>query len=250
MSKPVDSVTTEGPLDTLQQVSLPKFDEHADDYDLLHARSIAASGEATAYFARYKLDCLLRLDLQRGVPILDYGCGIGNLTEQLVTRFAKVHAYDPSKKSMDVARSRAASAIFHDDADRIPARHFGAAVLSGVLHHVPPSERAALLRRVRAALVPEGTLIVFEHNPLNPLTRRAVRQCPFDDDAVLLWPWQGKALARSAGFSRAVVRHIVFFPRAFAWLRGLEPKLGWLPAGAQWMMVASAGSRAPFGSTL
>jgi SAM-dependent methyltransferase len=216
------------------------FDAYAENYDALHAASVAASGEPTEYFAQYKLEWLDRLGLSGDVPVLDYGCGIGNLTEKLVTRFSRVHGFDPSQKSLAVARRRAPAATFYDRENVIPARHFGAVVLSGVLHHVPVSERAGLLERIRAALVPGGKLIVFEHNPMNPLTRRAVGHCPFDHDAVLLFPWEAKTLAARAGFSPTVVRYIVFFPKALARLRPLEPKLGWLPIGAQWTLVGTA----------
>jgi len=218
----------------------PKFDDYADRYESDHARSVAVSGEPTEYFARYKLDCLLRLGLDRSEPILDYGCGVGNLTEQLVGHFTEVHAFDPSPKSCDVARRRAPGAAFHKEPGQLPMRHFRAVVLSGVLHHVPRSERETVLESVRATLAPGGELIVFEHNPLNPFTRWIVHQCSFDDDAVLLWPREARALVRRAGFSRCDVHYIFFFPHALAWLRRWEARLAWLPAGAQWMMVASA----------
>jgi 2-polyprenyl-3-methyl-5-hydroxy-6-metoxy-1,4-benzoquinol methylase len=216
-----------------------KFDDCASSYDALHAESITASGESTEYFARYKLACLQRLGLRSQGAVLDYGCGIGNLTEQLVTSYADVHAYDPSQKSLEVARRRAPRATFHESADDLPNGRFEAVIVAGVLHHVPPRERPALLTQLRDKLAPRGKLVVFEHNPLNPLTRRAVSACAFDDDAILLWPWEAKRLVANSGFSDTRLDYIVFFPRALAALRPLEPKLAWMCLGAQVMVVGA-----------
>lgn len=214
-----------------------KFDEYAQSYDRLHQASVTASGESTEYFAAYKLSCLDRLGLDTSAPILDFGCGIGNLTEQLVGRFEAAYGFDPSKESLAVARSRAEGAVFYEEQAQIPDAFFETAVLSGVLHHVAPKERRALLREVVSKLRPGGRLVVFEHNPLNPLTRRAVAACPFDDDAILLSPWGARRLLRSAGLLDIQLDYIVFFPKPLARLRPLEPKLRWLMLGAQMMLV-------------
>jgi hypothetical protein len=63
--------------------------------------------------------------------------------------------------------------------------------------------------------------------------------CAFDDDAVLLWPWQLRPLLRSAGFEVDRVDYIVFIPRALAKLRPLEPYLRHLALGAQTLTVAT-----------
>ena len=217
--------------------SAEKFDQYAEQYDALHHASITASGESPVYFADYKVDCLRRLGVTAGTPVLDYGCGIGNLTERLVVGLRDVHGYDPSQKSLEVARSRAPSATFYQRDDEIPNAHFGCAVLSGVLHHVRPEQRRELLQTVRAKLAPGAFVVIFEHNPFNPLTRHAVATCPFDDDAVLLWPRELKRLLRECAFSRVRLDYIVFFPHALSLLRPLEPRLRWLFAGAQTMTV-------------
>jgi len=223
--------------DAKQQTGEPSFDRHARDYDQLHAESIKASGESTTYFAEYKLQCLERLGVEE--PILDFGCGIGNLTEQLVKKFGRVHGYDPSSESLRMARPRAKSAIFHEDLDDVPNGHFQTAVLAGVLHHVEPNARGALLAEVQKKLAPSGKIVVFEHNPINPLTRRAVASCAFDDDAVLLWPWQLRRTLAGSGFIDVDLRYIVFFPKFLAALRPLEPKLSRLWVGAQTMCTAT-----------
>jgi 2-polyprenyl-3-methyl-5-hydroxy-6-metoxy-1,4-benzoquinol methylase len=183
------------------------------------------------------VQCLKRLGLAPTASILDYGCGIGNLTERLADGVREVHGFDPSAKSLEVAGARAKGATFHQEHDSIPNDHFACAVLSGVLHHVPPAERRALLATVRTKLAPGGFVAVFEHNPWNPLTRRAVATCPFDDDAVLLWPPEVKRLLREAGLARVQLDYIIFFPRMLARLRPLEPQLRWLFAGAQTLTV-------------
>ncbi len=234
--QPQDS-TTPGPTHA-------KFDAYAETYESLHANSIGPSGEQPSYFADYKADCLERL-VGKGMPdpVLDYGCGIGELTERLVLRFPVVEGYDPSEKSLEVAAAKVPSAQFHRDPGRIPQRRFGLVILANVLHHVPLAEREGLLGSIARLLLPErGRLVIFEHNPYHPLARWSVAHCPFDDDAVLLGPVETRGLVRRAGFVPVRSQFIVFFPRALAFLRKLEPKLGWLPAGAQVMTVARLGS--------
>jgi SAM-dependent methyltransferase len=220
-----------------------KFDSYARDYLSLHKKNIAITGEEPVYFAKYKLACLERLlGPTFDAPVLDYGCGVGPLTEQLVTRFTQVHAFDPSRESIALASARAPRATFYASEPAIPDGHFGLAVLSCVLHHIPPAQRPAVLETARAKLRPDGRLVIFEHNPLNPLTRRAVAQCPFDDDAILLWPGEACRLLKSNGFRDVRRDFIVFLPRALARLRWLEPHLRAIPIGAQMMLV---GTRAP-----
>ena len=211
-----------------------EFDAYAHRYDDLHKASIAASGEDPEYFAVYKQRTLERL-LGRSfsAPVLDFGCGIGNLTRLLVESFPTVHGYDPSASSAKLAAERAPSARFFDAIGALPRGEYGAVVVANVLHHVAPAERAALLSTLHELLAPGGRVVVFEHNPLNPVTRRAVAACPFDENAELLWPWEVKRLLRGANLAAIALDYIVFFPRALAGMRGLEPSLGWLPLGAQ-----------------
>lgn len=211
-----------------------EFDAYAHRYDDLHSASIAASGEGPEYFAVYKQRTLERvLGAKFAEPILDFGCGIGNLTRFLVESFPEVHGYDPSSASVELAAKRAPQATFFHAIERLPRASYGAVVVANVLHHVPPAERPALLALVREVLAPGGRVVVFEHNPLNPVTRRAVAACPFDENAELLWPWEAKRLLRDAQLGEVELDYIVFFPRALAKIRGLEPRLGWLPLGAQ-----------------
>jgi len=216
-----------------------KFDAYAEDYTRLHANNVSVSGEEPDYFASYKVDCLERKGVQRSEHILDFGCGVGNVTAKLAERFQNVAGYEPSPASAEKARARVPSAVIHHDIAALPDATFDVAVLSCVLHHVPPSERPRLLEQLLQKLRRGGRLFVFEHNPFNPVTRYAVATCEFDDDAVLLWPWEAKRLLSDNGFTGVNLDYIVFFPKPLAFLRGLEPRLSWLPAGAQQLLVGT-----------
>jgi len=216
-----------------------EFDQYAGSYDDLHKQNVAISGEGPEYFAVYKQRFLERLLGRQRTPLLDFGCGIGNLTRLLVGPFADVAGYDPSVDSVALARQRAPGATFYADLDAIPQGHFGAVVVANVLHHVPPAERAPLLAKVAQVLAPGGKLVVFEHNPHNPVTRKVVRDCAFDENAVLLPPRETRGLLEGAGLGATSLDYIVFFPRPLAALRGLEPSLSWLPLGAQYAAWAS-----------
>jgi hypothetical protein len=109
-----------------------------------------------------------------------------------------------------------------------------------VFHHIPPGERACWVSELRRVIRPGGALFVFEHNPLNPLTRKVVNDCPFDEDAILLPRRETTTLLRDAGFEDVAADYIVFFPQALAVLRPLERRLAWLPAGAQYAVHGRA----------
>jgi len=210
-----------------------KFDQYAQTYEQAHAQSVRLSGEGPEYFAEHKLGCLLRLGVSPAHGVLDYGCGTGGLTRLLTTRFASVAGYDPSARSLDVARARAPGATFYTSPGEVPEAAFDAVVLSGVLHHVPPAERLPVVSAAAGKLRAGGRLFVFEHNPYNPLTRRAVRDCPFDDDAILLPPREVRALLRGGSLGAVRQDYVLFFPKALERLRSLEALLRAFPLGAQ-----------------
>jgi hypothetical protein len=85
----------------------------------------------------------------------------------------------------------------------------------------------------------DGRVLIFEHNPFNPVTRWVVNQCQFDRDAVLLKPKEAIAHLRAAGLRFVRRDYIVFFPRPLSLCRPLERYLLWCPLGAQYVITGS-----------
>lgn len=223
----------------------PEFDRYASSYRELHAENIRITGETPDYFAEYKARHSARFTRSRlPVPcILDYGCGIGNATGFLVRHFpaCEIAGTDVSGASLEIARSRTPGARFlemRDDATQFEDASFGLVFVSCVLHHVRHERHAATLAELRRVLAPGGWLVLYEHNPLNPLTVRAVESCEFDRTAVLIGARELRQSVAAAGFAEIVTRYIVFFPNFLRFLRRLEPLLGWLPLGAQYCILA------------
>lgn len=217
------------------------FDHYAERYDATVQAAIGASGESVAFFAELKAR-LARQEAPAARAILDVGCGIGNVTRALARAFPRAHVMgsDPSPESIEIARARAdAPVTFAVSRDTLPFADatFDLAVAACVFHHIDAADRAHWAAEIARVLRPGGRFVLFEHNPLNPLTRRVVARVPFDEGVELLTRGDSARLVRSAGFRVARSRFYFFFPRALRALRGLEPALGWLPVGAQYYVV-------------
>jgi SAM-dependent methyltransferase len=220
----------------------PEFDRYAR----LHGESIRASGEEPAYFAASKAAYVARAVAgQPPARLLDFGCGIGGtlgfLREELPG--TKLHGMDVSPESLAMAgQAHPDVALNLIEGDRLAMDDdtVDVAVAACVFHHIPPVERANWLSELRRVLKPGGRLFVFEHNPWNPLTQKVVRDCEFDEDAILLSSIETRGLLRDAGFSGTHVDYTIFFPHALAALRPLERLLTRVPMGAQYVASGRA----------
>jgi hypothetical protein len=109
-----------------------------------------------------------------------------------------------------------------------------------VLHYAAPSTHSGIISLVKSRLAPGGHLYIFEHNPLNPLTRLAVHRCPFNANAILLLARQACSLLVGSGFEEVVIQYTLFAPACLRFLGFIERYLHGLHFGAQYCARATA----------
>jgi SAM-dependent methyltransferase len=223
----------------------PAFDEYGESYDELMKKSIGFMGQNHDYYTQAKAACILdvlrrKFGNTKKLQVLDVGCGIGKTDGFLFSDFGKLSGVDISSASIERAR-RENPMVHYEvyDGHVLPFvdEAFDAAFLICVLHHVVPMERAALLTEARRILKPGGVLLIFEHNPFNPLTQLAVARCEFDHDANLLSRGLSVRLSQTAHMQVFEKRYILFLPFRLKWFSRVEKGLGQLPAGAQYYVA-------------
>lgn len=217
------------------------FDNYTSNYNqLLYQRTRLFSSDE-AYFARYKVQILSERIQREPRRVLEFGCGIGRNIPFLCETFrsAEIMGSDISAISLEIARAKNPGIYFWREGDVAAAqRDFDLILVAGVFHHIPTSERVAVARLLFSRLVSDGLVFVFEHNPYNPVTRRIVSNCPYDEDAVLLRPGELKDLLWQGGLQVKERRFSLFFPPWLKLALPLERYLGWLPLGGQYWMLA------------
>ena len=185
-----------------------------------------------------------------GMRILDYGCGAATLLRLMaeVGVRASLTGCDVSIGMLEEAghrwpeRLRSAKPAlrlqrgpqtpFHDG-------EFNLVVVSAVLHHVPPGDRPPVYAELRRVTQAGRHVVVFEHNPLNPMTRFVVSRTPIDRDAALLQSVEVAHGLAVAGATDVHTRYLMFTPPRMRAFDFLEAALSWLPMGAQYVVTAT-----------
>ena len=232
-------------------INRAEFDKFAEEYLATHTDNLKISGEDPAYFARYKIDEVRRRWTRehRAEPkaVLDFGCGIGASLPHLQAAFpaAQVTGLEVSEKSLTIARDRAPAGIrlvVYDGGPvlPLPEASFDLIFTACVFHHIDQPLHQPLFSALHRLLKPGGVFCIFEHNPINPVTRYIVATCPFDENAVLIGGGDLKARLRKSGFGAIRLAYTGFFPGALRALRPLEPGLKSIPLGAQYYAWADA----------
>ncbi len=217
------------------------FDQFTENYNQLlneQTRFFSANEE---YFARYKVEVIHKQVSSPVRRLLEYGCGIGRNIRFLQQGFpnAVIAGSDISKASLEIARRDNPEAeFFHEDENFGSTNQFDVIFVAGVFHHVPVVQRAEVAKSLFKRLSENGLIFVFEHNPFNPITRRIVSNCPYDEDAVLLKPSELNRLLIEAGLTVVRKAYCLFVPPSFSMLARLESSLGWLPLGGQYWVQA------------
>ena len=220
----------------------PLFDGYGETYDEAMKKSIGFMGQNHDYYTAAKVAHLLdilrrRLGDPRNLRVLDIGCGVGKTDRFLAPDLGALTGVDVSPASIERARRENPQVRYEAyDGKTLPFAEasFDAAFLICVLHHVLPEDRVALLAEVRRVLKPGGLLLVFEHNPFNPLTRLAVARCAFDRDAQLLSRGLSARVLAEAGLSVFEKRYILVSPFAFKGAEWIERRFRQAPLGAQY----------------
>lgn len=217
------------------------FDDYTENYNQLLREGTGFFSSSEEYFARYKVN-LVRKQVDTPVNrILEYGCGIGRNIPFLQQAFpdAVIMGSDISSASLDIARrDNTGVEFFREDENTESTNLFDVIFVAGVFHHIPIAQRAEVAKMLFNRLSPNGLLFVFEHNPYNPVTRRIVSNCPYDEDAILLKPTELQSLISEAALAVECKAYCLFVPPSLSILTWLENWLGWLPLGGQYWVQA------------
>ena len=227
--------------------SFDNFDEFANEYRSIHTENVRVSGADSFYFAMHKVEQVSRYETtKQPCRLLDIGCGDG-VAELFMAKLmpaCRVDGIDISAKSIDAAREKnipgTTFSVYDGKTIPFPDESFDIVFMAAVLHHIDFSFHPALMKEMYRVLKPGGRIYLFEHNPLNPLTRYLVKTCVFDKDARLLGYRYCGRLLQKASFREIKKKFILFFPRKGLLSRmiPMEEKLGWLPLGGQYMYRA------------
>jgi len=226
-----------------------EFDEFAQDYGATLAKTISFSGEAPSFFWQYKVAAAAEIAKSNRIRvdrILDFGSGVGNSLPFFSRYFpnSRVTCADVSGGSLEVSAARFPGVADHLEIQgkrlSLPDSCVDLVFSACVFHHIRRAEREDWSTELRRVCRPDGMLIVFEHNPWNPLTLKAVHDCPFDRDVNLISARQFRRSLVNTGWCDAKVIYALFFPRPLAFLRGVERFLRSVPLGAQYAAIATA----------
>lgn len=229
------------PLIDMEKEELEDFSKFAHEYKSLVDKGLKFGGEKGEYYSEYKAKWMKRyLGEDFSGKILDYGCGIGVLSDVLLKYFphAAIDGFDVSAASIEyVPAHLKAQGCFTPEMKDL-GQTYDVIVIANVLHHVEKNEREGVIAQIRKKVRKDGKVFIFEHNPYNPLTCKIVKDSPLDRGVVLLPSFETLRYLKKAGFKGTGLKYIVFFPKIMSALRWAEPFLSWFPLGAQYAVVA------------
>jgi len=106
-----------------------------------------------------------------------------------------------------------------------------------VYHHLDAADHVRHLRELARVVRQGGLVCVFEHNPVNPVTRRVFDRAPIDRGCTMIRAGRLRGVFGEAGLQRVRHGYILFIPQSLSATLGfLERWLEWLPLGGQYFV--------------
>jgi SAM-dependent methyltransferase len=221
------------------------FGNYVETYQKEVQSSINFIGQDVDFFIELKANLIKSIagkffQNPEEIKVLDIGSGIGLTDHHIAKYFKNLYGVDIEEEVVNKAREYNPSVNYSlYNGSKLPQDDGSMDLVFAinVMHHVPPSGWNGFVAEMFRVTKKGGIAVVFEHNPLNPLTRLAVSHCEFDRDAVLLYKNKLKKLFAGAKFEVAGNSYIIFFPFNKKFFRAIEKFLWWLPLGAQYYIA-------------
>ena len=220
-----------------------EFNSYKDRYSDEIEQAISFSGQSHDYFTKVKADNLQTLIGKEfassdEVKMLDVGCGHGLIHPHLLSnKKIKLNGIDIADEVIEVAKKNNPTVNYDSyDGKKLPYKDdsFDVAYAICVMHHVPPKQWNDFLNEMNRVVKKGGIVVIFEHNPLNPVTCHIVNKCPLDENAILLKNRKMHSLFKECGLDQISSNYILFVPFNLKIFRLLDKVLSWLPLGAQY----------------
>lgn len=210
------------------------FDRYLNDYEYYIQESTKKFDKNLDYYRKNKIEITKERTLNYPKNILDFGSGVGVMIPHMKKKFSKskIYAYDESRESLKFLKKKFP---FVTCLKKIDGQiKFDLIFLSGVVHHIEKNLRERVFKKIHSSLNASGILVIFEHNPYNPLTNIVVKNCEFDQDAQLIKRRDLIKICEKVNFKINESAYIYFFPTFMKQLRFLEKYLEWFFLGAQY----------------
>lgn len=152
------------------------FDLVADIYDRIFKPHIRN------YYLCKRLKYIVRNFSERK-RILDVGCGTGLLACGLQSYGFDVYGLDISQKMIEIASKRLQPGrAFCSNAEKIPfpSEYFDGIICIATLHHISSDRVYHVLCEMSRVLKPQGRLLIWDHNRINPYWFLLMKRVPQD----------------------------------------------------------------------
>ena len=229
------------------------FDKESEVYTEMLENGIKNTGFSFDYIQEYKV-----LDLKEEVKkytnpenelkILDFGCGIGLVTQYLRKHFpnSTLYACDYSKKSIEKCMERNKNIqnlhIMPTNGSDIPfAEKFDIIFIANVVRHISRPNQKIIFDNLYNSLAENGRIMMYEFNPLNPVSLyfyyKEDRQ--YDPENVrIMSAGYSRKLFKSANFKDIKTKYRFFVPSSLKKLLWIEKYLKKCPIGANYYLIA------------
>ena len=172
-----------------------EFDQFSQNYDELVNQALKPTYLEASYLSAYKLRKISQVlpDFQKKeINFLDFGCGQGNFCKNYYQFFPKGNYFgvDISEKMIGQANEKLGNlgTFYEFNSLKWKQNNYDIIFSSCVFHHISPLDHLNTLSELQKLLAKNGKIVLWEHNPFNPITRKLVKDCALDENAILIKP--------------------------------------------------------------
>ncbi len=157
--------------------------------------------------------------------VLDFGCGVGRISNFIRTSVSKVIGYDTSDSMLDIAKkSSPINSIYLDDLDEISSNEIDVVIAHWVLAHISDEGILEAFSKIASKITDKGRICIFEQTPTDE--KHFLSNGVYNRRTI----GQYESLFKSIGFHLVTQKHVYRTP---SYARSIWNKMS---SSAKWLL--------------